>query len=153
MNITGQNVNPIEILLIEDNPGDARLAEESFKESKLLLRINHVEDGEQAMSYLLRHPPFEQATRPNLILLDLNLPKKDGRDVLSEIKSNETLKRIPVVVLTTSNANEDIDMAYDLHANCYIKKPLDFNQFMKVITNIEAFWFTVVQLPEDKCCE
>lgn len=141
--------NPVEILLVEDNPGDARLAQEGMKEGKINNNLSIVADGEQAMAFLRRTAPYENAPRPDLILLDLNLPKKDGREVLSEIKSDPQLHKIPVVVLTTSKAEEDILRAYDLHANCYITKPIDFEQFIEVVKGIETFWFNIVQLPNN----
>ncbi|MEI8079627.1 MAG: response regulator [bacterium] len=139
--------NPIEILLVEDNAGDARLAKEALKDSKIINNVNVVEDGVEAMAFLHRQGKYATCPRPDLVLLDLNLPKKDGREVLSEMKAADELKRIPVVVLTTSKAEEDIARSYDLHANCYITKPIDLVQFMKVIKSIEDFWLTVVKLP------
>lgn len=140
---------PIDILLVEDNPGDARLAIEALKESKLKNNLFHVEDGMEAMDYLFKKGKYLNAVRPDLILLDLNLPKKDGREVLKEIKQDEYLKRIPVVILTISKAEEDILRTYNLHANCYVTKPLDLDQFMKVVKSIEDFWFSIVKLPPD----
>ena len=139
--------NPIEILLVEDNAGDARLAQEALKDSKILNNVHVAEDGVDAMAFLHRQGKYEKSPRPDLVLLDLNLPKKDGRQVLSEIKSDEALKRMPVVILTTSKAEEDIVKSYDLHANCYITKPIDLEQFIKVVKSIEDFWLTVVRLP------
>jgi chemotaxis family two-component system response regulator Rcp1 len=141
------DIKPIEILLIEDNPGDVRLMLEAFKEGKVLCQINVVEDGVEAMKYLNREDGYSETSRPDLIMLDLNLPIKDGREVLREIKSDEELKRIPVVVLTTSSAEEDILRSYNLHANCYITKPVDLEQFFKLVHSIENFWLTVVKLP------
>jgi two-component system response regulator len=138
---------PIEILLVEDNVGDARLAQEALKDSKVLNSLNVVSDGVEAMAFLHKQGKYENCPRPDLVLLDLNLPKKDGREVLGEIKADENLKRIPVVVLTTSKAEEDIVKSYNLHANCYITKPIDLDQFMKVVKSIEDFWLTVVKLP------
>lgn len=138
---------PIEILLVEDNPGDVRLTQEAFKENKLLNHLSIVEDGEEAISFLRQEGKYADAIRPDLILLDLNLPKKDGREVLAEIKTDEHLRRIPVVVLTTSGAEQDILKSYDLHANCYITKPVDLDQFIKVVKTIEDFWLTIVKLP------
>ena len=140
-------VEPIDILLVEDNPGDVRLAREALKDSKLLNRLHHAADGEEALNFLRRKGKFSDAPRPNLILLDLNLPKKDGRQVLAEIKEDDGLKRIPVVILTVSSAEEDILKTYNLHANCYITKPIDLNQFLKVVKSIEDFWLTIVKLP------
>ncbi|MCU7934440.1 MAG: response regulator [Candidatus Thiodiazotropha sp. (ex Dulcina madagascariensis)] len=141
--------HPVEILLVEDNPGDARLAQEGMKEGKILNHLSIVSDGEQAMDFLCQEGEYAEAPRPDLILLDLNLPKKDGREVLAEIKANPRLKRIPVVILTMSKAEEDILRAYDLHANCYISKPIDLEKFIAVVNAIELFWFTIVQLPMD----
>lgn len=138
---------PIEILLVEDSPGDVRLTQEVFKESKILNRLSVVMDGVEAMAFLRREGKYATAPSPDLILLDLNLPKKDGREVLAEIKSSEDLKRIPVVVLTISKAEEDILKAYELYANCYITKPIDLDQFVKVVKSIEDFWLTIVKLP------
>jgi len=140
---------PVEILLVEDNPGDVRLTRETLKDSKLLNHMSVVDDGVEAMAFLRREGKYVKATRPDLILLDLNLPKKDGREVLAEIKTDEQLRRIPVVVLTTSSAEQDILKMYDLHANCYITKPVDLNQFSAVVKAIEEFWFTIVKLPPE----
>ncbi len=138
----------IEILLVEDNPGDVRLIIEAMIEAKLDNRFHIVEDGVEAMQFLRHEGRFGDAPRPDLILLDLNLPKKDGRAVLAEVKADPALKRIPVVVLTTSRAEEDVLRAYDLHANCYITKPVDMEQFMKVVAQIDDFWVRVVTLPK-----
>ncbi|PTL35311.1 response regulator [Candidatus Methylomirabilis limnetica] len=142
------NARSIEILLVEDNPGDARLTIEAMREAKMSNRIHVVEDGVEAMQFLRREGRFGDAPRPDLILLDLNLPKKDGRAVLAEVKADPALKRIPVVVLTTSRAEEDVLRAYDLHANCYVTKPVDLAQFMKIVAQIEEFWIKVVVLPK-----
>ena len=142
-------MKPIDILLVEDNPGDAELAREALADSKLANRLETVEDGEEAMEYLLQQGKYKNAVRPDLILLDLNLPKKDGREVLAEIKTHEELKRIPVVVLTTSKDEEDVLKAYNLHANCYITKPIDLTQFIKVVKSIEDFWLSIVVLPPE----
>jgi chemotaxis family two-component system response regulator Rcp1 len=139
----------LDILLVEDNPGDVRLAMEALKEAKLLNRITNVADGVEALAYLRREGKYSDAARPDLILLDLNLPKKDGREVLEEIKQDANLKRIPVVILTTSRAEQDILKAYNLHANCYITKPVDLDQFIKVAKSIDDFWFTMVRLPPE----
>jgi CheY-like chemotaxis protein len=139
----------IEILLVEDNPGDARLALEALKEARVRNHLSIVEDGEAALEFLRREGRYTDAHRPDLILLDLNLPRKSGREVLEEIKADPDLHRIPVVVLTTSQAEEDIARAYDLNANCYITKPVDLDQFFNVIKTIEDFWLTVVRLPHD----
>ena len=141
--------NPIEILLVEDNPGDVRLTQEALKEGKVLNKLYVAEDGEEALAFLNREDKYADAPRPELILLDLNLPKKDGREVLAEIKTNKDLKRIPVVILTTSQSEEDIIKSYDLNANCYITKPVDLDQFIKVVKSIENFWVNVVKLPSD----
>lgn len=138
---------PIEILVVEDSPGDARLVEEAFKEGKVYNRLHVVTDGVQAMQFLRREGAYDSVPRPDLILLDLNLPKKDGREVLAEIKADATLRRIPVVILTTSQAEEDILRTYDLHANSYITKPVDVDQFFRAIRLIEDYWLTVVALP------
>ena len=137
----------VEILLVEDNPGDADLAKETLETSKLRNNLHVVPDGEKAMKFLRLEEPYSDVPRPDIILLDLNLPRKDGREVLAEIKQDEDLKRIPVVVLTSSQADEDILRSYNLHANCYITKPLDFKQFTKVVHSIESFWLTIVRLP------
>ena len=139
---------PIEILLIEDNPGDVRLTKEVLMEGKVRNNLQVVGDGVEAMAFLRRENNYAEAPRPDLILLDLNLPKKDGREVLQEIKADDQLKRIPVVVLTTSEADEDILRSYDLSANCYITKPVDLDQFIRVIKTIETFWLTIVKLPK-----
>jgi len=138
---------PIEILLVEDSAGDIRLTREALKEAKVCNRLHVAEDGVKAMEFLRRKGPYAHSPCPDLVLLDLNLPKKDGREVLAEIKADPALRRIPVVVLTTSRADEDILRAYDLYANCYITKPIDFKQFMIVVRSIEDFWLTVVRLP------
>jgi two-component system response regulator len=140
---------PIEILLIEDNAGDARLAKEALRDAKVANNLNWVPDGVEALAYLRREGQYGKAPRPDLILLDLNLPRKDGREVLSAIKADEKLKRIPVVILTTSQAEEDILKAYHLNANCYISKPVDLDQFIKVVRTIEDFWLTIVKLPAE----
>jgi len=142
-----QTVRPIEVLMVEDNPGDVRLTQEALKGSKVWNQFNVVSDGVAALDYLQRKPPYQRAERPDLILLDLNLPKKDGREVLTAIKSDPSLKTIPVVVLTTSQAEEDVLRAYKLAANCYVIKPVDFEQFMRIVQAIEEFWMTVVTLP------
>jgi chemotaxis family two-component system response regulator Rcp1 len=136
---------PVEILLVEDNPGDVRLTVEAFKEGKIRNHLSVVRDGVDALAFLRREGPFAAAPRPDLILLDLNLPRKNGRDVLAEINVEEDLKQIPVVVLTTSNAEKDILETHDLNASCYITKPVDFAQFVTVVKLIEDFWFTIVK--------
>ena len=139
--------DPIQILLVEDNPGDVRLTKEALKDGKVANIINVATDGMEAMAYLQRVGKYADAPRPDMILLDLNLPKKNGREVLAEIKMDPGLKHIPVVILTSSQAETDIIATYKLHANCYITKPVDFDQFMNVVKSIEDFWFTVVRLP------
>lgn len=143
-------VKPIEILLVEDNPGDVRLSIEVLRDAKVHNHLNTVSDGVEALAFLRHEGIYADAPHPDLILLDLNLPKKDGREVLAEIKADDKLKRIPVVVLTTSQSEEDILKAYELHANCYISKPVNLDQFIKVVQSIEAFWLTIVKLPADK---
>ena len=137
----------IDILLVEDNPGDVRLAVEALKESGASTRLTAVPDGVEAMAYLRQQGDYAQAARPDLILLDLNLPRKDGRQVLAEVKADPSLRRIPVVVLTTSQADQDINRCYDLHANCYIAKPVDLDHFLTVVRSIEDFWCSTVLLP------
>jgi CheY-like chemotaxis protein len=139
--------SPVEILLVEDSPGDARLAREGLSECKIRNNLHVVDDGVKAMAFLRRQGEYAMSPRPDLILLDLNLPRKDGREVLREIKEDERLKVIPVVVLTTSKADEDIIKSYSLHANCYVTKPLGLQQFLDVVRSIEDFWFTIVRLP------
>ena len=141
-------IKPVDILLVEDSPTDVLLAQEALEHAKLLNTLHIVSDGVEAMQFLRREGQFADATRPDLILLDLNLPRKDGREVLEEVKNDPELKRIPVVVLTTSKAEEDVLKAYGLHANCYVSKPVDFDQFTNVVRAIENFWFTVVLLPK-----
>jgi chemotaxis family two-component system response regulator Rcp1 len=138
----------VEILLVEDNPGDIRLTMEALKDGKVCNHLSVVVDGVEALAFLRREGKYSNAPPPDLILLDLNLPKKDGRDVLMEIKKDEDLKRIPVVVLTTSTAEKDILKSYDLHANCYVTKPVDFDQFIMVVRSVEDFWFRIVKLPQ-----
>ncbi len=142
-----QSVRPIDILLVEDNPGDARLATEALTHDKLPNCVTTVQDGVEALAFLRRQGHYANAPRPDLILLDLNLPKKDGREVLAEVKADEHLRQIPVIVLTTSQADEDILRAYDLHGNCYINKPLTWTEFARVVKMIEDFWFSTVKLP------
>jgi chemotaxis family two-component system response regulator Rcp1 len=138
---------PIEILMVEDNPGDVRLTQEALKDAKVSNTLRVVEDGVAALDYLYRRGAYSDAPRPDLILLDLNLPRKNGREVLEEIKQDAHLKSIPVVILTTSQAEEDVVRAYSLHANCYIRKPVDFAQFSKIVRTIEDFWLSIVTLP------
>jgi len=144
---TAEAIRTIEVLLVEDNPGDARLAAEALKESEAPNNLHIVADGEEAMAYLQRKGRYADALLPDLILLDLNLPKKDGREVLSEIKEDLDLRRIPVVIMTISNSDEDIHNTYDLHANSYITKPIDLENFMNVFKSIENFWLRIVSLP------
>jgi Response regulator containing a CheY-like receiver domain and an HD-GYP domain len=138
---------PVEFLLVEDNPGDVRLTQEALKDSKVRNNLNVLGDGLSALAFLRRQPPYENAPRPDIILLDLNLPKMDGRELLSHIKADPKLKRIPVVVITSSEAEQDILRTYDLHVNCYVTKPVDLDQFIKVVQSIETFWLTIFQLP------
>jgi two-component system response regulator len=138
---------PIDILLVEDSPTDVLMAQEAFAETQVHHTLHVVEDGVEAMAFLHHEGQYASEPRPDLILLDLNLPRKDGREVLAEIKADERLKRIPVVILTTSRNEHDVRNAYGLHANCYITKPVDFGQFLEVVKSIEDFWFTVVTLP------
>jgi len=145
-----ENFKIVDILLIEDNPGDARLAKEALKDSKIKNKIHIASNGVEATDFLFKRNDYKDAPRPDLIILDLNLPKKDGREVLAEIKEDENLKRIPVVILTISKAEEDILKTYNLHANCYITKPLNLDKFMEVVKSIEDFWLTIVKLPNHK---
>jgi CheY-like chemotaxis protein len=140
-------VMPIEVLLVEDDPGDVLMTQEAFEEHKVRNRLTVVSDGVDALAYLRRQEPFADAVRPDLVLLDLNLPKRDGREVLAEIKNDESLRQIPVVVLTTSQAEEDVLRSYQLHANAYVTKPVDFEQFINVVRRIDDFFVSVVRLP------
>jgi chemotaxis family two-component system response regulator Rcp1 len=146
---SGEVDKSIDILLVEDNPGDARLAQEAFTAAKVRNNLYRVEDGVEAMEFLRRQGQYSDAAHPDLILLDLNLPKKDGREVLAEIKTDEDLKRIPVVVLTASKAEEDIIKSYNLHANCYITKPINLYLFFEVVNSIVDFWLATVKLPPE----
>jgi two-component system, chemotaxis family, response regulator Rcp1 len=139
----------IEVLLVEDNPGDVRLTREALREGKVFNHLSVARDGEEALAFLRREGPYADAPRPDVILLDLNLPRKDGREVLEAIKADATLRTIPVVILTSSEAERDIARAYELNANCYITKPVDLDQFITVVKSIEDFWFTVVKLPRE----
>jgi CheY-like chemotaxis protein len=141
---------PVEILLVEDNPADVRLTQEALKEGKVYNNLHWAKDGVEALEFLHRQGKYTGAPRPDIILLDLNLPKKDGREVLQDIKNDEKLKRIPVVILTTSKAEEDVLKSYNLHANCYVTKPVDLEQFIVVVKSIDMFWLTVVTLPNGK---
>ena len=138
---------PVEVLLVEDNPGDVRLTQEALKDGRVLVNLTVAADGVEALDILNRRPGHENAARPDLILLDLNLPRKNGREVLEEIKADEDLKRIPVIVMTTSKAEQDIHKAYNLNANCYVTKPVDLDEFLDVVRSIEDFWLTIVTLP------
>lgn len=140
---------PIEILLVEDNPGDVRLTQEAVREAKIRNTLNVVNDGEQAIAYVRRQGTYTDRPRPDLILLDLNLPRKDGREVLQELKSDPDLHRIPVVVLTSSEAEQDILSTYDLYANAYVTKPVDLEQFMHAVSSIQDFWLNIVKLPPE----
>jgi two-component system response regulator len=142
-------VRPIEILLVEDSAADVLLTREALADAKVMNRLHTVDNGVDALAFLRRAPGFEKAPRPDLVLLDLNLPRKDGREVLAEVKASDGLKTIPIVVLTTSKAEEDIARAYGLHANCYITKPVNFSRFTEVVRSIESFWLCVVTLPKD----
>ena len=148
MSMTRENGTPIEVLLVEDDPGDVLMTQEAFEEHKVRNRLTVVSDGAEALSYLRREGQFADAPRPDLILLDLNLPRRDGREVLEEIKGDESLRRIPVVVLTTSAADEDIVRSYNLHANAYVTKPIDLDEFENVVRNIDEFFGQIVVLPK-----
>ena len=138
---------PVEILLVEDNPGDYRLTQEALREGKVYNNLYWAQDGVEALEFLRRRGRYSDVPRPDIVLLDLNLPKKDGREVLSEIKRDEDLRKIPVVILTTSKAEEDVMKSYDLHANCYVTKPVDLDKFIVVVQSIDRFWLSVVTLP------
>jgi two-component system, chemotaxis family, response regulator Rcp1 len=140
---------PVEILLVEDNPGDVRLTREALAEGKVRNNLYVAVDGVKALEFLRREGEYAGAVRPDLVLLDLNLPRKDGREVLAEIKADPALRYIPVVILTSSEAESDIARAYDLHANCYVTKPVDLDQFIHVVRSIEDFWFSIVKLPPE----
>jgi chemotaxis family two-component system response regulator Rcp1 len=150
MNDQSDGAGPIEILLVEDNPGDMRLTKEALKEGKVYNNLHWAKDGVEALRFLRRDGEFAKAPRPDIILLDLNLPKKDGREVLSIIKNDDKLKHVPVVILTTSKAEEDVVRSYNLHANCYVTKPVDLDKFISVVHAIDRFWLTVVTLPPAK---
>ena len=147
---TTNELNLISILLVEDNPGDVRLIQEVFEDGKIYNKLDIARDGEEALSYLYQSGVHKNAPRPDLILLDLNLPRKNGNEVLTEIKEDEHLRRIPVIILTASKAEEDIAKAYNHHANCYLTKPIDLNQFINVVQQIKTFWLSIVQLPNSK---
>lgn len=149
--MTSQSMGrPIEILLVEDSPGDVRLTRETLKDSKVANNVSDVPDGDEAMAFMRQEGKYQNAPRPDLILLDLNLPKKTGHEVLKEIKGDSTLKRIPVVILTISDAEQDISETYGMNANCYITKPVDLEQFITVVNSIEDFWLTIVKLPSQE---
>lgn len=150
MSDTDEKAAPVEILLVEDNPGDVRLTKEALKEGKVYNNLHWAKDGVEALEFLRRQGKHANAPRPDIILLDLNLPRKDGREVLSIIKNDDNLKQIPVVVLTTSKAEEDVLRSYELHANCYVTKPVDLEKFILVVKSIDRFWLTVVTLPPVK---
>jgi two-component system, chemotaxis family, response regulator Rcp1 len=143
-------LKPVEVLVVEDNPGDAMIIREVLCGNKMYCQLSEVKDGEEALNFLYRKEVFIDAPRPDLILLDLNLPKKDGREVLAEIKTDEKLKQIPVIVMTTSQAEDDILKSYSLHANCFISKPMDLEDFITTVKLIETFWFSTVKLPSGK---
>ncbi len=141
------NPQRIDILLVEDDPGDVELTKEGLQDAKMLVNLHAVDDGEKALKFLRREAPYTEAMRPDIILLDLNMPRKDGKETLAEIKADPALRSIPVVILTTSEAESDIAQCYDLGANCYITKPISFEAFTKVVAMIEEFWFTIVKMP------
>ncbi len=147
---TMNELDLIDILVVEDNPGDVRLIQEVFQDGKIYNTLEIARDGEEALNYLHQQGIYKNTPRPDLILLDLNLPKKNGNEVLSEIKDDVHLRRIPVIILTASKAEEDIARAYNHHANCYLTKPIDLNQFINVVQQIKTFWLSIVQLPEKK---
>src|SRR3984885_13189381 len=149
MKMIGMDATPIEVLLVEDSPGDVRLTREAFKDAKVHINLHVASDGAEAMEFLNRTGKYSDVPRPDLILLDLNLPKKDGREVLGEIKQSSALKSIPVVILTTSASDADILRSYRLHANCYITKPVGLDGFLKVVQSIDNFWLSVVKLPRE----
>ena len=149
MDFLKNSKNKPRILLVEDNPGDIRLTQEALKESQMEIHLDVVSDGEQAIEFLTKRGKYAESHRPHIILLDLNLPKKNGIEVLKEVKANDSLKKIPIIVLTTSDADHDVTKAYSLHANCYILKPVDFDDFARVIKLVETFWFKTVQLTHE----
>jgi two-component system response regulator len=151
MKSIGADAMPVEVLLVEDSPGDVRLTREAFKDAKVHINLHVASDGMQAMAFLNREGEHANAPRPDMILLDLNLPKKDGREVLEEIKQSPILKTIPVVILTTSASEADILKSYRLHANCYITKPVGLDGFLDVVRSIDSFWLSVVKLPREEC--
>jgi two-component system, chemotaxis family, response regulator Rcp1 len=145
-----QRTQPVNILLVEDNPGDVRLTQEAFKEGKIPVNLNVVMDGVEAILFLKKQGQYAHHATPDLVLLDLNLPKRDGREVLEEIKTDPNLRRMPVVILTTSNAEQDIQKSYNLYVNCYINKPVDFDKFFEIIQKIEEFWLKTAILPSNR---
>lgn len=145
----GNGVKPIEILLVEDNPGDVRLTQEVLKEGKIRNHLNVVDDGDKAVAFLRHIEPYTQVPHPDLVLLDLNLPRRDGLEVLKIIKTDDTLRHIPVIIFTTSHSEEDIMHAYHLYANCYLTKPMDLEHFIQSVKSIENFWLTIVKLPPE----
>ena len=147
MTLSHDEAPPVEILLVEDNPGDYRLTQEALREGKVYNNLHWTQDGVEALEFLRRRGKYADVPRPDIVLLDLNLPKKDGCEVLQEIKTDSDLKRIPVVVLTTSKAEEDVMKTYNLHANCYVTKPVDLEKFIVVVRSIDVFWLTIVTLP------
>jgi chemotaxis family two-component system response regulator Rcp1 len=147
MRVLHGSATPIQVLLVEDNPGDVRLTQEAFEDARVHLELHVAKDGVEAMSFLLRTGNFTGAPRPDLILLDLNLPRKDGREVLAEVKAHPSLRTIPIVILTTSTSDVDVESSYLLHANCYISKPVDLDGFLTVVRSIDDFWLSVVKLP------
>ncbi|HVL87037.1 MAG TPA: response regulator [Candidatus Thermoplasmatota archaeon] len=147
MHVEEPSIRPAEILLVEDNPGDVRLTREALRESKLINRLSVAQDGEEAIAFLRREGAYVKAPRPDLVLLDLNLPRKNGREVLAEMKADPQLRRIPVVILTSSKSEEDVVRSYDLHANCYVTKPVSLDRFVDVVRSIEDFWLSIVRLP------
>lgn len=147
--MTKDSGKPIEILMVEDNPGDIRLTKEALRANKVRNNMSTALDGEDALAFLRKQGKYKSAPKPDLIILDLNLPRKNGMEVLKELKEDPVLKRIPVVILTTSRAEEDIIKSYDLHANCYVTKPVDLDQFMKVVRSVEDFWLEIVKLPKE----
>jgi two-component system, chemotaxis family, response regulator Rcp1 len=147
MGSQGRFVEPVDILLVEDSPGDVRLMQEALRDAKVINNLAVVKDGVEALDFLRQKGQFSSAARPDVILLDLNLPRKDGREVLAEIKQDPDLKRIPVVVVTTSREEQDVLKSYNLHANCYVTKPVDLEQFVAVVKSIENFWLGIVKLP------
>ena len=149
MDFFKNNKDKPRVLLVEDNPGDIRLTQEALKESKMDIHLDVVSDGEQAIDFLMKRGKYTDSIRPHIVLLDLNLPKKNGIEVLKEVKAHESLRKIPVIVLTTYDADPDISKSYSLHANCYILKPVDFDDFAKAIRLIEVYWFNSVQLPHE----